>query len=349
AGGMVAISGGRLPPIALTTNCPSCGVGLVSEELREQVYVCDCGHHFRMHADAWIALLADEGTWEERWAEVRRHDLLEWKLPKPYQETIDQAREEGLNESVRTGTAALAGRPVWLAVFDFRFVGGTLSIVAGERLARAFEQAVATRTPFILLAASGGARMQEGVLALMQMAKVNGALGRLHRAGVPYFSVLTDPTFGGTPASLALLADVNVAELARHPDRPYALDYIRRLAPDFLELHGDRLAADDPALVAGVGTWHDRTVMLMGHQKGRNLADRVARNWGMMHPEGYRKAMRLARQAVKFRFPIITLVDTPGAYPGSSAESHGIASAIAAAIMEWFEVPVRVVTRVIGG
>jgi acetyl-CoA carboxylase carboxyl transferase subunit beta len=206
------MSGGKLPPIALTTNCPSCGVGLVPEELREQAYVCDCGNHFRMHADAWIALLSDEGTWEERWPEVRPHDLLEWKLPKPYQETIDQAREEGLNESVRTGTAELAGRPVWLGVFDFRFVGGTLSIVAGERLARALEQAASTRTPFILLAASGGARMQEGVLALMQMAKVNAAVGRLHRAGVPYFSVLTDPTFGGTPASLALLADVNVAE-----------------------------------------------------------------------------------------------------------------------------------------
>src|SRR5438309_9463784 len=139
-----------------------------------------------------------------------------------------------------------------------------------------------------------------------------------------------------------------VVELARHPDRPYTLDYIRRLAPDFLELHGDRLAGDDPALVAGVGTWRGRTVMLMGHQKGRNLADRVARNWGMMHPEGYRKAMRLARQAVKFRFPIITLVDTPGAYPGSSAESHGIASAIASAILEWFEIPVPIVAAVIG-
>ena len=139
-----------------------------------------------------------------------------------------------------------------------------------------------------------------------------------------------------------------VVELARHPDRPYALDYIRRLAPDFLELHGDRMTGDDPALVAGVGTWRGRTVMLMGHQKGRNLADRVARNWGMMHPEGYRKATRLARQAAKFGFPIITLVDTPGAYPGSTAESHGIASAIAAAIMEWFEIPVPVLTAVIG-
>src|SRR5207302_4476524 len=97
-------------------------------------------------------------------------------------------------------------------VFDFRFVGGTLSIVAGERLARGLEQAAATRTPYVLVAASGGARMQEGVLALMQMAKVNGAVSRLHDARVPYFSVLTDPTFGGTAASLALLADVNIAE-----------------------------------------------------------------------------------------------------------------------------------------
>ena len=139
-----------------------------------------------------------------------------------------------------------------------------------------------------------------------------------------------------------------VVELARHPDRPYTLDYIKRLAPDFLELHGDRLTGDDPALVGGVGRWRGRPVMLMGHQKGRNLAERVARNWGMMHPQGYRKAMRLARQAAKFGFPIITLVDTPGAYPGSSAESQGIASAIAAAIMEWFEIPVPVVTAVIG-
>ncbi len=208
----MGVYGSRLPPIALTTNCPSCGVGLVPEELREQVYVCDCGHHFRMHADAWIAMLADAGTWRERWADVRSHDLLEWKVPKPYQETIEQAREEGLNEAVRIGTASLGGREIWLAVFDFRFVGGTLSIVAGERLARGFEQATATRTPYVLVAATGGARMQEGVLALMQMAKVNGTLSRLHRAGVPYFSVLTDPTYGGTPASLALQGDVNLAE-----------------------------------------------------------------------------------------------------------------------------------------
>jgi acetyl-CoA carboxylase carboxyl transferase subunit beta len=101
---------------------------------------------------------------------------------------------------------------MWLAAFDFRFVGGTLSIVAGERLARGMEQAASSGLPYVLVAASGGARMQEGVLALMQMAKVNAAVGRLDAAGVPYFSVLTDPTFGGTAASLALLGDINIAE-----------------------------------------------------------------------------------------------------------------------------------------
>jgi acetyl-CoA carboxylase carboxyl transferase subunit alpha len=139
-----------------------------------------------------------------------------------------------------------------------------------------------------------------------------------------------------------------VVELARHQDRPYALDYIRRLAPDFVELHGDRVSHDDPAVVAGLGTWRGRTVVFLGQQKGRNLAERVARNWGMMHPEGFRKAMRMARQAVKFGFPIVSLVDTPGAYPGESAEERGISSAIGAAILEWFEIAVPVVAVVIG-
>ena len=139
-----------------------------------------------------------------------------------------------------------------------------------------------------------------------------------------------------------------VVELARHAERPYALDYIKRLAPDFIEFHGDRLGADDQALVGGVGTWNGRTTMFLGQQKGRNFPERVRRNFGMMHPEGYRKAMRLARQAAKFGFPIICLVDTPGAYPGAGAEERGIAAAIAAAIMEWFWIPVPVITVIIG-
>jgi acetyl-CoA carboxylase carboxyl transferase subunit alpha len=139
-----------------------------------------------------------------------------------------------------------------------------------------------------------------------------------------------------------------VVEVARHPRRPYALDYILRMAPNFMELRGDRLTGDDPALVAGVGSWHGRTAMFFGQQKGRTHRERVARNYGMMHPEGYRKAMRLARQAAKMGFPIVSFIDTPGAYPGAGAEERGIAGAIGAAIMEWFSVPVPVLAVIIG-
>ena len=124
-----------------------------------------------------------------------------------------------------------------------------------------------------------------------------------------------------------------LVERARHQDRPYFGDYVSRLVPDFVELHGDRLSADDPALVAGVGTWHGRTSIFMGNQKGRTLSDRLRRNWGMMHPEGYRKAIRLAHQAAKVGFPIVCLVDTPSACPGAGAEERGIAAAIAGAVM----------------
>ena len=208
----VPIAGGALPEILLPSNCPGCGVGLDVNEMRGRNYVCECGHHFRLGADVWISILADDGSFSERWSGIRSHDLLTWTVPKRYEAVVDELLSEGLNESVRTGTCTLNGRPIWLAAFDFGFVGGTLSIVAGERLARGMEQAAANGIPYVLVCASGGARMQEGVLALMQMAKVNAVVGRLHAARVPYFSVLTDPTFGGTAASLALLADINIAE-----------------------------------------------------------------------------------------------------------------------------------------
>src|SRR5205807_440504 len=131
-------------------------------------------------------VVADKGSWHERWSDVRSHDLLNWTVPKPYQETVERLLEDGLNEALRTGTCTLADKPIWLATFDFQFVGGTLSIVAGERLARGMEQAALSGTPYVLVSASGGARMQEGVLALMQLAKVNAAVGRLHSVGVPF-------------------------------------------------------------------------------------------------------------------------------------------------------------------
>ncbi|HVB76500.1 MAG TPA: acetyl-CoA carboxylase carboxyltransferase subunit beta [Candidatus Nitrosotalea sp.] len=201
-----------LSALNLGTNCPACGVTLVVDDLRLRAWVCTCGHHFRIQPQSWIELLCDAQSWAERGADLQPHDLLEWKLPKPYRETLAQAAGQGLNEALRSGTALIGGRRVVLGIFDFRFVGGTLSIVAGERLARGLEYAAGAQLPFIVITASGGARMQEGVLALMQMAKVNAAIGRLHRSGAPYISILTDPTFGGTSASLALVADINIAE-----------------------------------------------------------------------------------------------------------------------------------------
>jgi acetyl-CoA carboxylase carboxyl transferase subunit alpha len=137
-------------------------------------------------------------------------------------------------------------------------------------------------------------------------------------------------------------------ELARHLERPYALDYIGRIAAPFHELRGDRLVGDDPALVGGLGAWRGATAVFLGQQKGRSLRERVARNYGMMHPEGYRKAIRLARLAAKFGLPVISLIDTPGAYPGAAAEERGMAAAIATAIVEWFRIPTAVVAAVIG-
>ena len=137
-------------------------------------------------------------------------------------------------------------------------------------------------------------------------------------------------------------------ELARHQQRPYTLDYVERLLDDWVELHGDRARADDPAIVAGLGRFHGRTVALIGHQKGRDVAERVHRNFGMAHPEGYRKAMRVMELADRFGFPVITLIDTPGAYPGLAAEQHGQGGMIARCQATMARLRVPTVACVIG-
>ena len=137
-------------------------------------------------------------------------------------------------------------------------------------------------------------------------------------------------------------------ELARHPDRPYTLDYVERLLEDWVELHGDQVRADDPAIVAGLGRFEGQTIVLVGHQKGRDLKERTYRNFGMAHPEGYRKAMRAMRLAARHGFPVVTLVDTPGAWPGVAAEQHGQGGTLARSHELMAELAVPVVSCIIG-
>lgn len=136
--------------------------------------------------------------------------------------------------------------------------------------------------------------------------------------------------------------------LARHPDRPYLLDYIKYLITDFIELHGDRLYADDPSIVAGIGKFRDRSIVIIGHQKGRTTKEKIRRNFGMPHPEGYRKALRIMKMGAKFGIPIVTFVDTSGAYPGIGAEERGQAEAIARNIKEISTLPVPILTIITG-
>lgn len=149
----------------------------------------------------------------------------------------------------------------------------------------------------------------------------------------------------------SIFADLDpwqIAQLARHPSRPYALDYLQIISPDFQELHGDRMYADDPALIGGPGRLDGRPVMFIGHQKGRDTKERVHRNYGMPKPEGYRKALRLMQMAEKFRLPVITLIDTPGAYPGVGAEERGQSEAIARNLFHMAKLNTPIISVVIG-
>ena len=307
----------------------------------------------------------------------------------------------------------------------------------GEKIARAVERATKERLPVILFACSGGARMQEGIVSLMQMAKTSAALKRHSDAGLLYISVLTDPTTGGVTASFAMLGDVILAEpkaligfagprvieqtigqklpdgfqraefllehgfldaiverpqmketlskilalheagegtgfnrkkcdveltsgsemnmtawqrveLSRRKDRPVGSDYIDALFTDFIEFHGDRYFADDKAIIGGVARFHGMPVTVIAQAKGRNTKENIERNFGMPQPEGYRKALRLMKQAEKFSRPVICLVDTPGAFCGLEAEERGQGEAIARNIYEMSGLKVPVVSIIIG-
>jgi len=440
AGELAAGTGLRTMPD--WTKCVSCRALVYAKRLARNLFVCpDCGHHARVGSRLRIQQLTDHGTFRDAGGEVTAHDPLGFSDLRPYRERLAEAvARTGESEAVVAGSAEIDGRPVVVLAMEFGFMGGSMGTAVGEAVVAAADLALETRRPLVAVCASGGARMQEGVLSLFQMARTSQSFALLHEAGLFSICVLTDPTFGGVAASFAMLGGVLVAEAgamvgfagprvieqtirqrlpkdfqtaelllahglvdrvepraglrplvslllalhvaprlpARRPlagspvlrdprllpsrskdpweivrsardiTRPTALDYLAAVFDDFCEFHGDRHGADDPAIVGGPARLDGRAIMVVAHQKGHNTRELAARNFGMPHPHGYRKAVRLFEHAERYSMPVVTLIDTPGAYPGVEAEQNGQASAIARAIARLTRLRVPVLGVVTG-
>ncbi|MBM4182864.1 MAG: acetyl-CoA carboxylase carboxyltransferase subunit beta [Gemmatimonadetes bacterium] len=200
-------------PTDVFDKCPGCGEIMYRERLAQNLNACPaCGHHMRISAEAYLSILLDRGTFEEMDEDLRAADPLEFRDSKAYPDRIAAAEAKGKAEAVITGTGRLDDIDVAVAVMDFDFIGGSMGSVVGEKISRAAKRALDDETPLIIVSASGGARMQEGIFSLMQMAKTSAVLARLHEKGLPFVSIITNPTTGGVTASFAMLGDVNFAE-----------------------------------------------------------------------------------------------------------------------------------------
>ncbi|MBI3049500.1 MAG: acetyl-CoA carboxylase carboxyltransferase subunit beta [Acidobacteria bacterium] len=201
-------------PEGLWVKCPDCAQILYNKDLEKNLNVCPkCAYHFRLSATERLRMLLDEGRWTEHHARLSSTDPLQFTDTKSYRDRLRAAEEAtGATDAVVVASGRLDGIDVVVAAMEYAFIGGSMGVVVGEKITRAVEQALDERQPLIIVSCSGGARMMEGALSLMQMAKICAALARLDRARVPYISVLTDPTTGGVTASFAMLGDLNVAE-----------------------------------------------------------------------------------------------------------------------------------------
>lgn len=439
-------------PDGLYTKCESCHEMILTEDFTQNAYVCPkCGHYMKIGAYERIKMVFDAQTFEEWDEEFTGGNPCHFK---GYEEKLgDLQRNTGLNEAVITGKGKIDGMEAAVGVCDTRFLMGSMGYAVGEKLTRAIERATVEKLPLIIFTCSGGARMQEGIVSLMQMEKTAAALKKFDAAGGLYITVLTNPTTGGVTASFAMLGDIILAEpqalvgfagprvirqtigeelpegfqraefllehglidniverrflkqtlsillrlhkkpqeetmsryqqylddiyakkidikkeeallaaknekkqlsawekvqIARSSKRPSALDYIGYLTKDFYELHGDRAYRDDGAVVGGIAFFGKQPVTVIGQQKGATTKENIVRNFGMPYPEGYRKALRLMKQAEKFHRPVLCLVDTPGAYCGIGAEERGQGEAIAKNLFEMADLKVPVLSIVIG-
>ncbi|MCQ2081944.1 MAG: acetyl-CoA carboxylase carboxyltransferase subunit alpha [Lachnospiraceae bacterium] len=424
--------------------CTKCGKMLSQSRVVRNKYICyECGGYFRVKVSNRIKMVADPKTFKQWFSETEIKNPLNFE---GYVEKIKEAKEKtGLDEAVTIGECKVFGEDIVLGVCDSRFMMSSMGHVVGEKITKAIEMAAEKKLPVFLFCCSGGARMQEGIISLMQMAKTSAAIKRLGEAGGFYCPILTDPTTGGVTASFAMLGDVIMAEpgaligfagprvikqtigqelpegfqtaefllehgfidgivkrknlkkiiyflvkahkckegkydnfgetvvfpepseiakeraalsmplsawdkvkTVRSIDRLSALDYMEVIFDIFVEAHGDRGFRDDPAIVGGIGFIGSQPVTVIADHKGRDMQECKKRNFGMPMPEGYRKALRLMKQAEKFNRPIVCFVNTPGAYPGIEAEERGMGESIARNLLEMSALTVPVLCILIG-
>ncbi len=201
-------------PEGLWAKCDSCGEIIHKPALEQNLWVCQkCGYHFRIASKTYIAILTDDGTFKEMDKKITSKDPLGFVDTKPYKDRIKESiKKTELQDAIRTGVGVMNGRSVVIACMDFSFIGGSMGSVVGEKIARAVDKAIKLKAPLVIISASGGARMMEAAYSLMQMAKTSAKLAQLSRKGLPYISLMTDPTTGGVTASFAMLGDINIAE-----------------------------------------------------------------------------------------------------------------------------------------
>lgn len=460
-------------PEGLLKRCNKCGKGIFTEDYKKNLYICPkCGGYLRMPAQKRIEFLTEADSFEEWDTGLSTENPLHMiGYPGKIKALQDKTK---LDEAVITGKARIGENEVALMVMDGRFLMASMGEVVGEKIARGVERATKEKLPVIIFTCSGGARMQEGMTSLMQMAKTSAALKRHSDAGLLYITVLTDPTTGGVTASFAMLGDIILAEpkaligfagprvieqtihkklpkgfqrsefllkhgfidkiverkdmktvleqiltmhrlttkhsgivkntgavseintdlntvnpsskredvqavsnknagksrkqklslaqkkragektawervlTSREKDRPVGEDYIYGLFEEFIEFHGDRNFGDDAAICGGIAYFQGKPVTVIAQMKGKSTAENIARNFGMPEPEGYRKALRLMKQAEKFHRPIICFVDTPGAFCGMEAEERGQGEAIARNLYEMSALKTPILSVLIG-
>ena len=434
----------------LWLKCTNCNKLIYYKDFRDSARVCPkCGFTFPMKPAQRFNMMFDDKNWTDIPLPVAGDDPLKFTDRMSYATRLMEAREETrMQDAFSAADGKINGINATVGVLNGDFMMGSMGRTVGDGIVESINHAIEKKHPYIIFTASGGARMQENVLSLMQMARTSAAVNKLNKAKLPYIVILTDPTYGGVTASFAMLGDIHIAEagarigfagkrvieqnlreklpsnfqtadylyehgmvdivcqrkflkecvgsvlsvvtkkplgevpeviasktpvaevrrhhshkheddkpkfpahekvmLARNENRPHFLDYAAGLTSEWTALAGDRLYAEDPALIGGLCYFRGVPAVLMGHELGRTIETRQKHRFGMPNPEGYRKAARLMRLAEKFTLPVISLIDTTGAFAGREAEERGQSEAVARSIQTGLAIATPFVSVIVG-